>query len=193
MVATPSTMLPLGTTIPGFSLADVVSGRIVTDADMVDGSASLVMFICNHCPFVKHVMAELGRLGDDYLPRGVRIAAINSNDVETHPQDDPENMRELAAARGWKFPFLFDQDQKVAKEFKAACTPDFYVFDGPGRLVYRGQLDGSRPNNSVAVTGNDLRGALDAVLSGSPVPEQQVPSLGCNIKWKPGNQPDYFG
>jgi thiol-disulfide isomerase/thioredoxin len=193
MVATPSTMLPLGTKIPGFSLSDVVSGRIVTDMDMVDGSASLVMFICNHCPFVKHVMAELGRLGDDYLPRGVRIAAINSNDVETHPQDDPENMRELAAARGWKFPFLFDQDQTVAKEFKAACTPDFYVFDGSGRLVYRGQLDGGRPNNDVAVTGLDLRGALDAVLSGSPVSEQQVPSLGCNIKWKPGNQPDYFG
>ena len=193
MVATPSTMLPLGTRIPGFSLSDVVSGRIVTDADLVDGSASLVMFICNHCPFVKHVMAELDRLGGDYLPRGVRIAAINSNDVETHPQDDPENMRELAASRGWKFPFLFDQDQTVAKEFKAACTPDFYVFDGSGRLVYRGQLDGSRPNNNVAVTGIDLRGALDAVLSGRPVSEQQVPSLGCNIKWKRGNQPDYFG
>lgn len=193
MVATPSTMPPLGTKIPEFSLADVVSGGIVSTRDLVEAPASLVMFICNHCPFVKHVMPELGRLGDDYLPRGVRFAAINSNDVETHPQDDPDNMRELAISRGWKFPFLFDQDQEVAKAFRAACTPDFYVFDRAGNLVYRGQLDDSRPNNSVALTGADLRAALDAVLAGKPAPADQVPSLGCNIKWKHGNEPDYFG
>src|SRR5690606_17906511 len=149
-----------------FSLADVVSGKTVSTGDLMDAPASLVMFICNHCPFVKHVMPELGRLADDYMPRGVRMAAINSNDVETYPQDDPENMRELALSRGWKFPFLFDHDQQVAKAFRAACTPDFYVFDRSGNLVYRGQLDSSRPNNDVAVTGADLRAALDAVLSG---------------------------
>ena len=193
MVATPSTMPPLGTKIPEFSLADVVSGETVSAADLVSAPASLVMFICNHCPFVKHVMPELGRLADDYLPRGVRLAAINSNDVEIYPQDDPENMRELARSRGWKFPFLFDRDQQVAKAFRAACTPDFYVFDRAGNLVYRGQLDASRPNNDVAVTGADLRAALDAVLSGKPTAREQVPSLGCNIKWKQGNEPDYFG
>lgn len=193
MVATPSTMPPLGTKIPEFSLADAVSGQVVSTRDLVGAPASLVMFICNHCPFVKHVMPELGRLSDDYLPKGVRLAAINSNDVENYPQDDPENMRELAVTRGWKFPFLFDQDQSVAKAFRAACTPDFYVFDRSGNLVYRGQLDSSRPNNGVTVTGADLRAALDAVLAGKPTPANQVPSLGCNIKWKQGNEPDYFG
>lgn len=193
MVATASTMVPLGTKIPEFSLADVVSGKTVSTDYLVSAPASLVMFICNHCPFVKHVMPELGRLADAYIPRGVRLAAINSNDVEIYPQDDPENMRELAMSRGWKFPFLFDPDQQVAKAFRAACTPDFYVFNREGNLVYRGQLDGSRPNNDVAVTGADLRAALDAVLSGKPAPREQVPSLGCNIKWKQGNEPDYFG
>ncbi|MCA9729157.1 MAG: thioredoxin family protein [Candidatus Eisenbacteria bacterium] len=193
MVATPSTMLPLGTQVPEFSLPDVVTGKTVSSRELSEGKAALVMFICNHCPFVKHVMDELGRLGEDYVPQGVRIVAINSNDVETYPQDDAENMRDLATTRRWRFPFLLDEEQDVAKSFRAACTPDFFVFDGGGRLVYRGQLDESRPNNEVAVTGRDLRGALDAVLAGRAVSSEQIPSLGCNIKWKHGKQPDYFG
>jgi thiol-disulfide isomerase/thioredoxin len=192
MVATPSTMPPLGTKIPEFSLADVVSGAVVSTRDLVEAPASLVMFICNHCPFVKHVMPELGRLGQDSIPKGVQVAAINSNDVEIYPQDDPENMRELAVARGWKFPFLFDQDQAVAKAFRAACTPDFYVFDRRRKLVYRGQLDASRPSNDTPVTGRDVRAALDALLDGRQPGTEQAPSIGCNIKWRPGNEPDYF-
>ena len=192
MVATPSTMLDLGTPLPEFALTNAVDGSTVTSADFADRSALLVMFICNHCPFVKHVKDELTRLGADYLPRDVGVVAINSNDVEKYPDDAPEGMRELARSEGWEFPFLFDETQQVARAFKAACTPDFFVFGDDGALAYRGQVDPSRPGNSVPVTGADLRAALDAVLAGEPVPEPQIPSLGCNIKWRPGNEPDYF-
>ena len=152
----------------------------------------LVMFICNHCPYVKHVREELARIGRDYGGRGVAIYAINSNDVSTHPGDSPEKMKQEAATWGYVFPYLYDEDQAVAKAYRAACTPDFYVFDGNRRLVYRGQLDDSRPSNDKPVDGRDLRAALDAVLGGEPVDEAQVPSIGCNIKWRPGNEPDYF-
>ncbi|UCG53240.1 MAG: thioredoxin family protein [Candidatus Latescibacterota bacterium] len=193
MVETPSTMLPLGTPMPTFSLTDAVTGKTVTGTDNAGSRATLVMFICNHCPFVKHVMDEFGRLANDYLPQGVGIIAINSNDKENYPQDAPDRMKELVADKGWQFPFLFDENQDVAKIFRAACTPDFFLFDGERRLVYRGQLDDSRPGNNIPVSGKDLRAALDAVLSGELVPANQKPSVGCNIKWKPGNEPPYFG
>jgi len=193
MAETPSTMLPLGTPMPRFALTDAVSGAEVSADDFADHPAVLVMFICNHCPFVRHVMDEIGRLAVDYGQRGVGIVAINSNDVDRYPQDGPDRMRELAEREGWRFPFLLDDAQVVARAFQAACTPDFFVFDGNRKLVYRGQLDASRPGNDVPVTGYDLRTALDAVLAGSPVPDVQVPSVGCNIKWSPGNEPAYFG
>ena len=191
MAETPSTMLPLGTMLPGFSLGDAVSGRDVSDRDFEDSEALVVMFICNHCPFVKHVVDELGRLGRDYIRRGVGIVAINSNDVRNYPQDGPVHMKALAEREGWEFPYLFDADQQVARAYRAACTPDFYLFDGERRLVYRGQLDDSRPGSGRPVTGRDLRAALEAVLGGESVSEEQVPSVGCNIKWAPGNAPDY--
>jgi peroxiredoxin len=192
MAETPSTMLSLGTVLPDFSLTNAVDGTVVTSADFEGSEALLVMFICNHCPFVKHVQDELGNIARDYLPSGVAIVAINSNAVETHPQDGPSHMKELAQQKGWEFPFLFDGTQRVAKVFRAACTPDFFLFDRDRRLVYRGQLDGSRPGNDLPVTGSDLRAALDAVLVGGDVSSEQLPSLGCNIKWKAGNEPDYF-
>jgi len=192
MAETPSTMLPLGTSLPRFSLGDAVSGREISDQDFKDHAALVVMFICNHCPFVKHVVDELGQLGRDYVQRGVGIVAINSNDVRNYPQDGPEHMKALAEREGWEFPYLLDSTQQVAREFRAACTPDFYVFDAEQRLVYRGQLDDSRPGSGRPVTGRDLRAALDAVLAGEAVPEAQVASLGCNIKWTPGNAPDYY-
>ena len=193
MVETLSTMLPLGTPVPDFSLTNAVDGGTVSPDDFADHPALLVMFICNHCPFVKHVMDELTRLGRDYPPRGVGIVAINANDPIGYPQDAPENMQRLARELGWEFPFLFDETQEVAKAFHAACTPDFFLFDGDGRLAYRGQLDDSRPGNDVPVTGEDLRSAIDAVLAAEPVPEDQKASIGCNIKWRPGNAPTYFG
>jgi thiol-disulfide isomerase/thioredoxin len=186
-------MLELGTPIPDFALPNAVDGKTVSSGDFAGKRALLVMFICNHCPFVKHVKDQLTRLGEDYVPQDVGIVAINSNDVGKYPDDGPDHMKQLALAEGWQFPFLFDETQGVAQAFKAACTPDFFLFDGDGRLAYRGQLDGSRPGNEVPVTGSDLRAALDVVLSGEQVPAGQVPSLGCNIKWKPGNEPDYFG
>jgi thiol-disulfide isomerase/thioredoxin len=192
MAETPSTMLSLGTVLPDFSLTNAVDGTVVTSAGFEGSEALLVMFICNHCPFVKHVQDELGNIARDYLPSGVAIVAINSNAVETHPQDGPSHMKELAQQKGWEFPFLFDGTQRVAKVFRAACTPDFFLFDRDRRLVYRGQLDGSRPGNDLPVTGSDLRAALDAVLVGGDVSSEQLPSLGCNIKWKAGNEPDYF-
>ncbi len=190
MVAVNSQMLELGTIAPEFSLPDP-DGReheLGADAD-----AYLVMFISNHCPFVKHVRSELARLGRDYLPRNVSIVAINSNDTTTHPADSPEKMKEEIAAWGYEFPYVIDGDQSVAKAYRAACTPDFFLFDADKSLVYRGQLDGSRPSNDIPVNGKDLRAALDAVLRGNPVSADQVPSIGCNIKWMPGNEPDYFG
>jgi thiol-disulfide isomerase/thioredoxin len=194
MVETPSGMLPLGTKMPGFSLEDAVTGKMVSDHDASAGKkATLIMFICNHCPFVKHVMDELGRLAADYIPKGAAVVAINSNDVESYPEDAPSNMKKLAASNGWRFPFLFDKTQEVAKNFKAACTPDFFLYDAGGKLAYRGQLDDSRPGNSIPVTGKDLRAALDAVLAGKAAAAPQKPSIGCNIKWKRGNEPPYFG
>lgn len=192
MAETLSTMLPLGTMLPAFSLGDAVSGREFSDQDFEELEAVVVMFICNHCPFVKHVVEELGRLGRDYIRRGVGIVAINSNDVHTYPQDGPVHMKALAERENWEFPYLLDADQQVAKDYRAACTPDFYLFDGERKLVYRGQLDDSRPGSGRPVTGRDLRAALEAVLGGASVSEDQVPSIGCNIKWAPGNAPDYY-
>ena len=192
MARTESTMLDLGTTAPPFTLPDV-DGGTVSLADFSDAPALLVMFICNHCPFVKHVRDELARIGRDYGGRGVAIVAIGSNDAEAYPADSPERMREEKREAGYGFPYLHDESQEVAHAYQAACTPDFYVFDGERRLVYRGQLDDSRPSNDVPVTGSDLRAALDAVLDGREVSAGQKPSLGCNIKWKPGNAPAWFG
>ena len=192
MVATNSTMLPLGTSAPAFSLRDATTGTDVALSDFDDKPVVLVMFISNHCPYVKHVAAELGRLGSEYGAQGVGIVAIGSNDIESYPDDAPVRMVEFAAAHGFTFPYLYDETQETALAYKAACTPDFFVFDSDRQLVYRGQLDGARPSNDVPVDGRDLRAALDAALDGAPIPEPQVPSIGCNIKWKPGNAPDYF-
>jgi peroxiredoxin len=188
MVATPSTMLPLGTPAPDFRLPDPASGREVSLADVRSERGLLVAFLSNHCPFVKHVKAELVRFGEEYAARGLGVVAIMANDVEKYPDDAPEKM----AVEGYPFPYLYDETQEVAKAYHAACTPDFFLFDGDGRLAYRGQLDASRPQNDVPVTGADLRAAADAVLAGDPVPADQTPAIGCNIKWKPGNEPDYF-
>jgi thiol-disulfide isomerase/thioredoxin len=189
MAAVESQMLPLGTVAPEFSLPDP-DGQL----HALPGSAGayLVMFICNHCPFVVHVRDELARIGDDYGPRGVSIIAINSNDISRHPTDDPSHMKIEAETAGYTFPYVFDESQSVAKAFRAACTPDFFVFDGSKRLRYRGQLDDSRPSNGLPVNGGDLRAALDAVLDGKPPLATQKPSIGCSIKWQPGNAPDYF-
>lgn len=192
MVRTPSTMLPLGTPAPDFKLMNV-DGREVALADFAGKPALLVMFMCNHCPFVIHVAEELARLTSEYMARGVAVVGINSNDTAAHPADSPERMVAEAEERGYQFPYLFDETQEVAHEYRAACTPDFFLFDKDRKLVYRGQLDDSRPGNGVPVTGKDLRAALDAVLAGAaPVSEQRA-SLGCNIKWKVGNEPEYFG
>jgi thiol-disulfide isomerase/thioredoxin len=182
-------MLDLGTQVPAFSLPDT-SGKPVSDKDYA-GSPLLVMFICNHCPFVIHVRDQLVALGRDYLPKGLGIIAINSNDVVAHPDDSPDKMKIEKEKVGYTFPYLFDETQTIAKAFKAACTPDIYLFDKAHRLVYRGQLDDSRPSNQIPVTGKDLRGAIDALLTGQRVPSEQKPSLGCNIKWKPGNEPRF--
>ncbi|MFZ5829798.1 MAG: thioredoxin family protein [Planctomycetota bacterium] len=191
MVRTPSTMLPLGTKAPDFSLTDT-TGKTVSLADFAEAPALLVIFMCNHCPYVKHVAAGLASLTGDYMDRGVAVVGINSNDAVDYPDDSPPKMREETKQRGYKFPYLYDETQEVAKAYKAACTPDFFVFDKDRRLVYRGQMDGSRPESGVPVTGEDLRAALDAVLSGKPPAAEQKPSLGCNIKWRRGNEPDYF-
>ena len=198
MVRTASDMLPLGTPAPDFRLPDSVTGREVALGDFAAERPLLVMFICNHCPYVVHVRGEFARLEQDYDGR-LSIVAINANSLDTHPQDGPGHMRALATELGWKFPFLFDRAQAVAKAYHAACTPDFFLFDaarGSGKsrpLIYRGQLDASRPGNDEPVDGRDLRAAIDSVLAGRDVPREQRPSLGCNIKWSPGNEPDYFG
>lgn len=191
MVKTASTMLPLGTKAPDFSLVNV-DGSTVTLADFADAPALVVIFMCNHCPFVIHVAEGLAKFAADYQTRGVAIVAINSNDTSSHPEDSPERMVHEVEERGYSFPYLFDEDQSVAKAYHAACTPDFFVFDKEQSLVYRGQFDGSRPGSDIPVTGEDLRRAVDAVLAGEPVPEPHRPSLGCNIKWKPGQEPQYF-
>lgn len=193
MVKTASTMLALGTPAPEFSLPDVVSGTTVSLADFDNASALLVIFMCNHCPYVKHVADQVAQLTREYQQRGVAVVGINANDAQEYPEDSPENMVEEARRRGYAFPYLYDETQEVAKAYQAACTPDFYVFDQDHRLAYRGQMDDSRPGNGVPVTGQDLRTALDAALAKRPVPRNQKPSLGCNIKWKPGNEPEYFG
>jgi peroxiredoxin len=192
MVKTASTMSRLGAFAPDFKLVNV-DGRTVSLGDFKDAKALLVIFMCNHCPFVKHVAEGLTKLANDYLPRGAAIVGINSNDTSTHPEDSPEKMVQEVEQRGYPFPYLFDEDQSVAKAYRAACTPDFFLYDKQRKLVYRGQLDPSRPNSGIPVTGQDLRAALDCVLAGKPVDEDQAPSIGCNIKWKPGNEPDYFG
>lgn len=184
MARTESTMLPLGTAAPDFQLRDVVSGRMLTLADFRDKNALLVMFICRHCPFVKHVQSELARIGEDYAQKSLGIMAISSNDAEEFPDDAPDSLREMASELGFTFPYCYDERQDVARAYDAACTPDFFLFDKNRRLVYRGQLDDSRPGNSVPVTGKDLRSAIDAVRQGRPVSEQQKPSIGCNIKWR---------
>lgn len=191
MVQTASRMLALGTRAPEFALPDAVTGRTVSLPDFLEDPALLVMFICNHCPFVIHVRDEFARLERDFRERGLAIVAVNANDLGTHPQDGPEPMKALAKEMGWGFPFLFDAGQETAKAFGAACTPDFFLFNASRRLVYRGQLDDSRPSNDLPVTGRDLRRAIEAVLKGRPAPHEQKPSIGCNIKWRPGNEPGY--
>jgi peroxiredoxin len=191
MVAVNSTMLPLGTQAPDFLLPDP-SGIIVSLSDFKGAPALLVVFMCNHCPYVKHLRNELAKLARDYRPRGVVVVGINSNDVASYPADSPAKMAEEAASAGYVFPYLYDKTQAVAKAYRAACTPDFYVFDKDQRLVYRGQFDDSRPGNTIPVSGRDLRAALGAVLDGQPVSPNQKASIGCNIKWKPGNEPEYF-
>ena len=192
MVRTPSTMLPLGTPAPGFSLVNV-DGKTVALADFAEAPALLVIFMCNHCPYVIHVADHLALLAQEYMARGVAVVGISANDVGSYPADSPEQMVAEAEGRGYPFPYLYDETQDVAKAYRAACTPDFFLFDGDRKLVYRGQLDSSRPESGIPVTGKDLRAALDAVLSGKALTEDQTPSLGCNIKWKAGNEPDYFG
>jgi peroxiredoxin len=192
MALTPSTMLELGTVAPDFSLPDT-SGKIVSLSDCKGADALLVLFICNHCPYVKHIRGGIAQLARDYGARGVAVVAISSNDAAKYPDDSPAKMREEAKQAGYNFPYLYDETQAVAKAYRAACTPDIYLFDKDRRLVYRGQFDDSRPGNGKPVTGRELRAALDSVLAGKPISDNQVPSVGCNIKWKAGNEPSYFG
>jgi len=191
MVKTASTMKKLGSPAQDFKLRNV-DGQLVGMHDFDDKQALLVMFMCNHCPFVKHVADGLAKLANDYMPKGVAIVGINSNDSKSVPQDSPEQMVHEAEQRGYAFPYLYDETQEVAKAYGAACTPDFFLYDKGRRLVYRGQLDPSRPGNNIAVTGVDLRAALDAVLAGKALNEKQIPSIGCNIKWRAGNEPQYY-
>lgn len=192
MPATASTMLDLGTKAPDFSLTDVVSGRAVSLASFQNKKALLVMFICHHCPFVKHVRTELARLGADYANQDLGIVAISSNDPAVAADDSPDGLKQMASEWDFRFPVLYDETQEVAKKYAAACTPDFFLFDSSRRLAYRGQLDDSRPSNGKPVTGADLRAAIEAVLAGRGVSADQKPSLGCNIKWKAGNEPAYY-
>jgi len=192
MVQTASTMLPLGISAPPFSLPDT-QGNIVNLEDFKDAPALLVVFMCNHCPFVKHVLDGMIELIKQYQEKGVAAVGINSNDVENFPDDDPQRMAQIAEQKDFTFPYLYDRTQQVAKTYRASCTPDFFLFDSEQKLVYRGQMDGSRPGNDVPVSGNDLRAALDAVLEARDVGDEQKPSIGCNIKWRKGNEPDYFG
>ncbi|GHE74586.1 thioredoxin family protein [Roseivirga thermotolerans] len=184
MARTPSNMLPLGTPAPDFKLPDTISGKSLSLAELKSDKATVIMFICNHCPFVKHVDEGIVSLAKDYQAKGVSFIAISSNDVENYPQDSPELMKEEAEKVGYTFPYLYDETQQVAKAYDAACTPDFYVFDADLKCAYRGQLDDSRPGNGKPVTSKDLRAALDEILEGKPVSTPQIPSLGCNIKWK---------
>lgn len=190
MAQTASTMMPLGTSAPAFALPDT-TGKIVSIEDFQGAKALLVMFICNHCPFVKLVRDELSALGREYQPKGVAVVAIMSNDADNYPADRPEKMAEEVVSAGYTFPYLYDATQETAKAYHAACTPDFFLFDADRKLAYRGQIDDARPGNGKPVTGADLRAAIDAVLAGQPVSSEQHPSIGCNIKWKAGNAPEY--
>ena len=189
MAATPSTMVELGTMMPNFTLSDSVSGHIISSDSVKGAEGTLVAFICNHCPYVKHIRSALAELGRHCETSGIGMVAISANDAETYPDDSPENMKLEAEQAGYSFPYLHDADQSVAKRFDAACTPDFFLFDRAGKLAYRGQFDASRPGNGIPVTGKDLWAAVDALISGEAPNPQQTPSVGCNIKWKPGNQP----
>jgi peroxiredoxin len=191
MALTPSTMLPLGTSAPDFKLPDT-SGKTVSLADFKDKAALLVIFMCNHCPYVVHIREGLAQFARDYAAKNVGIVGINANNAQTHPADSPAQMKDEVKAAGYIFPYLYDESQAVAKNYRAACTPDIFLFDKNRKLVYRGQFDDSRPGNNLPVTGKDLRAALDAVLAGKSVSQNQKASIGCNIKWKPGNEPDYF-
>ncbi len=193
MALTASTMLSLGTKAPDFQLPNVVSGEVISLSTFAGKKALLVMFICKHCPFVKHIQQELAQLGKDYVNRDLGIVAISANDANNYPDDAPEQLKAIAQELSFTFPFCYDESQETAKAYTAACTPDFFLFDADQRLVYRGQLDDSRPSNGKPVTGEDLRAALDAVLAGQAVNSEQKPSVGCNIKWKPGNEPSYYG
>lgn len=191
MVKTASTMLPLGTKAPDFSLPNI-DGRTISLGDFAGVDALVVMFLCNHCPFVKHIADVLAKVAREYQDRGAAFVGISSNDVENYPDDSPEKMVAEADARGYTFPYLYDETQEVARAYRAACTPDFFIFDRNQQLVYRGQFDASRPGSEIPVTGEDLAKTLDAVLRGEKAPEDQKPSIGCNIKWRPGSEPDYF-
>lgn len=184
MVLTPSTMVPLGSTAPDFKLPDVVSGQDMSLDELKSDTATVIMFICNHCPYVKHIQTGLVDMANDYLPRGVKFIAINSNDVENYPDDSPQNMKAIAHRLGYPFPYLFDETQEVARFYDAACTPDFFIYDGDLKLIYRGQMDDSRPGNKKPVTGSDIRKVLDDLIEGKGISGSQVPSIGCNIKWK---------
>ena len=188
-----STMLSLGTKAPEFQLPDAVSGETISLQTFAGRQGLLVMFICRHCPFVKHIQGELAKLGKDYADANLGMVAISANDADNYPDDAPDKLKEMAQALGFTFPFCHDQTQETAQAYTAACTPDFFLFDANQELVYRGQLDDSRPSNGIPVTGKDLRAAIDAVLGSQPVNSEQKPSIGCNIKWKPGNEPAYFG
>ena len=190
MVKTASTMLPLGSDAPAFSLPNVDDSKV--SLSDFSGEPLLVIFMCNHCPFVIHLREELAAFANEYQSKGLKIVGISSNDVEKYPQDGPDKMKEEATSAGYTFPYLYDESQDVAKAYRAACTPDFFLFDKEHNLVYRGQYDDSRPQSGIPVTGADLKAACDAVLSGKPVTEDQKPSIGCNIKWKEGSAPDYF-
>lgn len=190
MVAVNSTMLPLGTRVPDFRLPDA-AGTLHGPADVVGAAGLLVAFVCNHCPYVLHIAPTLGRRARQWMGQGLAVLAINANDVDAYPQDAPAHMPAFAAHNGWAFPYLVDETQQVAHLFRAACTPDFFLFDREQKLAYRGQFDASRPRNDQPVTGADLDRAVAAVLAGRPVPDDQVPGIGCNIKWKPGNEPEY--
>jgi peroxiredoxin len=184
MAQTPSTMIPLKTKAPDFTLPDTVSGKNYSLSDLKSDKATVIMFICNHCPFVKHVNTGLVKLANDYLPKGISFVAISSNDVDNYPEDHPDKMKTTAEQLGYNFPYLYDESQEAARAYDAACTPDFYIFDRELKLVYRGQLDDSRPSNDIPVTGKDIRAALDNILADQPVDSNQRPSVGCNIKWK---------
>ena len=193
MARTPSTMQELGTPAPDFRLLEPATGEYRSLTDFRDAPALLVIFMCNHCPYVVHIREALAEFAREYQPKGLAMVGINANDAEKYPDDSPEKMVDEVIKAGYTFPYLYDADQSVARAYRAACTPDLFLYDADRRLVYRGQFDDARPRNDEPVTGRDLRAAVEAVLAGRPAPEDQKPSLGCNIKWKPGNEPDYFG